>query len=95
MQRLSIQVMHKDDKSFPVSVYLGPKFETVWEIGSLGAPLYFKKATGSYTSEYTTALDLRPIAADCTFRSKEQQDYALMLISEMLSKYCGEWIWAC
>ena len=56
MHDLSIQIGQKDDQPFPPSVYLGPKFESVWAIGSIGVPLYFDKLTKNYTTHFVPSV---------------------------------------
>lgn len=98
MPNLCMQLGQKGGRSFPASTYRGPKERTVWVIGALGVPLYRDRTTGSYRSlgdfQFKISSDLEPVATDCYFQSKKQQDEAVAFISEALSKYDGNWIGA-
>ena len=97
MHNLSIHLGQKDDQPFPISVYRGPKLESVWEIGSIGIPLYFNILTKRYTHHFlpNAASSFQPIAVDTGFSSMEQQSTAIKLISEVLGRYDGHWLGAC
>ena len=88
MPNLSIQVGQRGSKPFPPIVYQGPKQETVWEIGSLGSPLYFDTLTQGYRTRQPSegASRLRPVAVDRHFASMEQQETAINLITETLQE---------
>lgn len=96
MPGLSIQVGQKGNQPFPVSVYRGPKYDTVWEIGSFGVPLYYHEQSNSYTTQVKPgSLEQKPVAVDSKFASEKQQATAVSIIIDILEKYNGEWIGAC
>jgi hypothetical protein len=97
LKSFSIQIGQKGEKPFPASVYQGPKHETLWEIGSLGSPLYFNKLTKNYSVHAPSGVSsqIQSIATHSVFDSVDQQEMAVSLISEILQKYNGNWIDAC
>lgn len=97
MPNFSIQIGQRDGAPFPAIVGGAPGDETVWEIGSLGAPLYFNTLSNTYTVHYLAGISsrLQSVATDRYFASKEHQETAIGIITEGLQKYDGEWIGAC
>lgn len=98
MRNLCMQLGQKGGRSFPISTYRGPKEKSVWVIGALGVPLYRDKSYRSYRSlgdfQFKITDGFEPVAVDCHFVSKKQQDEAVTFISQALSKYDGNWIGA-
>lgn len=95
----SIQVAQKNGEPYSAAIYRGPKYSTIWVIGSLGLPLYFDPVVKSYLSDKMVLLrdphQLEPIATDRGFSSEQQQNYAITFLKEALQRYDGHWLGAC
>ena len=93
---LSIRVGYAYGFGFPPEVWGSPESKTLWRIGSIGDPLYYSKKLNKYVSRPLLGnggQDL-PIATDTKFASREQQNQAIIFISEALEKYNGNWLGA-